>query len=150
MKKSNTEFIQHSLSLCHKLADEKANGPARILVDALTETWFNSGRHNRHLNPFPLESCDTAKWGLTRLQEISGIEISGRGEADCCGPTQSGRALGDSGLGGPLSPRTTPPVKTLRNPYVTARNTQETVCYTQETLSQVNPLLLLYTCTLIR
>jgi hypothetical protein len=75
MKKSNTEFIQHSLSLCHKLADEKANGPARILVDALTETWFNTGRHNRHLNPFPLESCDTAKWGLTRLQKFRALKF---------------------------------------------------------------------------
>jgi hypothetical protein len=105
MKKSNAKFIQHSLGLYHKLADEKASGTARTLVDALTETWFNTGRHNRHLNPFPLELCDTGKWGLTRMQKSRATEISGPGEAYCCEPARSERALGDPGLGGPLSIR---------------------------------------------
>jgi hypothetical protein len=57
------------------LADEKASGTARTLVDALTETWFNTGRHNRHLNPFPLQLCDTGKWGLTRMQKSRGLKF---------------------------------------------------------------------------
>jgi hypothetical protein len=75
MKESNAEFIQHSLALCHKLAHEKASGTARTLVDALTETWFNTGRHNRHLNPFPLELCDAGKWGLTRMQKSRALRF---------------------------------------------------------------------------
>ena len=78
MKKSNAKFIQHSLGLYHKLADEKASGTARTLVDALTETWFNTGRHNRHLNPFPLELCDTGKWGLTRMQKSRALKFLAR------------------------------------------------------------------------
>jgi hypothetical protein len=75
MKKSNAEFIQLSIGFCHKLADEKASGTVRTLVDALTETWFNTGRHNRHLNPFPLELCDTGEWGLTRLQKCRALKF---------------------------------------------------------------------------
>jgi len=75
MKKSNAEFIQISMGLCHKLADEKASWVARALVDALTETWFNTGRHNRHLNPFPLELCDTRKWGLSRMQKSRALKF---------------------------------------------------------------------------
>ena len=78
MKTSNAEFIKHSLGLCHKLADEKASGTARTLVDALTETWFNTGRHNRHLNPFPLQLCDTGKWGLTRMQKSRALKFLAR------------------------------------------------------------------------
>jgi hypothetical protein len=78
MKKSNAEFIQISLGLCHKLTDEKASGPVRTMVDALTETWFNTGRHNRHLNPFPLELCDTGKWGLTRMQKSRALKFLAR------------------------------------------------------------------------
>jgi hypothetical protein len=73
--KSNAEFIQHSLDLCHKMADDKAGWATWALVNALTETWFNTGRHNRHLNPFPLELCDVREWGLTRMQKSRALRF---------------------------------------------------------------------------
>ena len=78
MKKSNVEFLQYDLAFCHKLADERAYGAVRVLVDALTETWFNTGRHRRHLNPFPLNLCDTEKWGLTRFQKFRALKFLAR------------------------------------------------------------------------
>ena len=74
MKESRTEFLKLSIGFCHKLADEKIAGPALTLVFALMETWFNTGRHNRHLNPFPLELCDTGRWGLTRMQKSRALK----------------------------------------------------------------------------
>ena len=74
-KKFNAEFILISLAMCHKLADEKASGSVRTMVDALSETWFNTGRHKQHLNPFPLELCDGEKWGLTRMQKSRALKF---------------------------------------------------------------------------
>jgi hypothetical protein len=78
MKESNAEFIQISLGLWHKLADDKASGAVWTIVGALSETWFNTGRHKQHLNPFPLKLCDTGKWGLTRLQKFRALNFLAR------------------------------------------------------------------------
>jgi hypothetical protein len=75
MKKSNAEFIQLSLGLCHKLADEKIGWAAFAMICALTETWFNTGRHRQHLNPFRLDLCDTRKWGLTRMHKCRALKF---------------------------------------------------------------------------
>jgi hypothetical protein len=74
-KKSRAQFIQVPLAICHKLVDEKANRFIWAMVCALSETWFTTGRHNQHLNPFPLDRCAAEKWGLTRLQKFRALKF---------------------------------------------------------------------------
>ena len=75
MKKSNTQFVQFEMGFCHKLIDEKIEWAALAIVFALTDTWFNTGRDRRHLNPFPLKLCDVGKWGLTRWQKYRALKF---------------------------------------------------------------------------
>jgi hypothetical protein len=77
-KKLGAEFVLLPLTVCRKLADEKANGAARTMIDALLEAWFNTGRHRQHFNPFPLDLCDTQKWGLTRMQRSRALKFLAR------------------------------------------------------------------------
>lgn len=75
MKKSRTKFVRYSLRFCQVLADEKASGTVRTLIDALTETWFKMGLYDQKLNPFPLNQCDTAEWGLTPMQKCRALKF---------------------------------------------------------------------------
>jgi hypothetical protein len=45
------------------------------MVCALSETWFDTGRHRQHLNPFPLDLCDAEKCRLTRMQKSRALKF---------------------------------------------------------------------------
>jgi hypothetical protein len=71
-EKSGFQFIRVPLNVCRKLAKRDA---VWGMFCALYETWFTAGRHEEHPNPFPLNHCDAAKWGLTRWRKSRALRV---------------------------------------------------------------------------
>jgi hypothetical protein len=74
-KESRARFAKIPMWVWHKLADARASGAATIMTIALWETWFNTGFHEHHPNPFPLRLCDVTKWRLTRMQKSRALKF---------------------------------------------------------------------------
>jgi hypothetical protein len=74
-KKSGIEFLKLDPITLRKLAHTHARWIAWTTFFALSEAWFTSGICTGHLNPFPLSTVDTKKWGLNRMQKFRALRF---------------------------------------------------------------------------